>query len=104
MGSGDMCGLQFRHPGSNCRAVKERPDKFAHNLINRGKGSGTCIRSLRILIEKSVKATLELERATPPPPPGILTLLLVQGCGEVAFEFLLNLVLECTLLTVCTHT
>jgi hypothetical protein len=31
------CGLQFRDPGSDCRAAKERPDKFKHNLIIRGR-------------------------------------------------------------------
>ena len=50
MGSGDRCGLQFPDPGSNCRVVKERPDKIARKSYP-GKSSLRYVyKELRILI------------------------------------------------------
>ena len=51
MGSGDRCGLQFRDPGSDCRAVKERPRTNSRIIYLSGEELRYLFKGLRILIE-----------------------------------------------------
>jgi hypothetical protein len=46
MGSGDRCGLQFRDPGSDYRAVKERPRTNSRRAVEDCRGfvaAGSCV-------------------------------------------------------------
>ena len=50
MGSEDRCGLQFRDPGSDCRAVKERPRTNSRIIYLFGEELRYMFKGLRILI------------------------------------------------------
>jgi hypothetical protein len=50
MGSGDWCGLQFRDPGSDCRALKERPRTNSRIIYLSGEALRYLFKGLRILI------------------------------------------------------
>jgi hypothetical protein len=81
MGSGDRCGLQFRDPGSDCRAVKERPWTNLRRAVEDRRefvAAGSCvefehrgteIKSTEFDSTFQADSFLSALLQSPPPPP-----------------------------------